>query len=315
MLAIKMIFSPLLIAGMLLAAQTSFARDNPLSCLQNKHALGIPADAPEWAEFDKKITSESPPLSKTGKSLVTLNHQGFDTLDPESMTQSWLVQDLLAYAKIAKQPILEIGGGYGRLTSLLLQQHAQVVYNDMDWRHVIYGRRMMDPVTRQHLKINTAIFPKGTIFPEHQFSAIVLHRVIHLLSPDEIEEGIAKINRWLISGGKIFIAVIPPQHGEYRDKVLPQYDQAWQNGNAWPGYGLKSAELLPDQAYALPDTLHVMDRRPLELVLQKYGFKIEKDGYIDMKKFGNAEKRDGHELYGIIATKIAKPTLPTSKNN
>jgi hypothetical protein len=141
------------------------------------------------------------------------------------------------------------------------------------------------------------------IIKPHSLSGVVLYRVAHFMPPDKFEEGIAKIHRWLVPGGKVFIAVLPPQHGEYRDKVLSQYDANWKKGNVWPGFSFKSQDILPDQAYALPARLHLMDERPLVNVLEKYGFTIEKKDFIDMKKFGKSEQRDGHELYGIVAVK------------
>jgi SAM-dependent methyltransferase len=271
-------------------------------CLQNQHTYGILASSAILDEFDKSL-DQSPPLSKTGKSLQTYNHYGFDVVDTNTIKQSWLIENITNFSKKATNPILDIGGGYGRLSKLMAEQGATVIFNDLDERHVLLGRQIFTIDERSHLYINTFKFPRGMIIPQNSLSGVVLHRVIHFMKPDEVEEGIAKIKRWLVPGGKVFIAVLPPQHGEYRDVVLPQYEKRWQQGDAWPGYGFKSKALLPDQAYALPKVLHVMDRRPLEQVLLKYGFVIEKADYIDMKNFGNSDIRDGHELFGIVAVK------------
>ncbi|MBI2791550.1 MAG: class I SAM-dependent methyltransferase [Gammaproteobacteria bacterium] len=271
-------------------------------CLQNRHTYGVIANAAILDEFDKTL-DKTPPLSKTGKSLVTYNRFGFDVIDANTIKGSWLIENLAHFSKEATHPILDIGGGYGRLSKVMTERGATVIYNDLDERHVLLGRQLFSEEERAHLYLNTFKFPRGMIIPPNSLSGVVLHRVVHFMKPDEVEEGIAKIKRWLVPGGKVYIAVLSPHHGEYRDKVLTAYEKRWQQGEAWPGYGFKSKKLLPDQSYALPKVLHLMDKRPLEKALLKYGFVIEKADYIDMKQFGNKEKRDGHELFGIIAVK------------
>ena len=81
------------------------------------------------------------------------------------------------------------------------------------------------------------------------------------------------------------------------------YDQKWNDGNLWPGSGLKSCEVLPEQAYGLPEFIHVMDERPLKKVLEKFGFEIVESNFISMKRFGSEPDRNGQESYGIIAKK------------
>lgn len=271
-------------------------------CLQNQHKYGIPATSTVLDEIEKTLPTE-PPLSKSGKSLVTINKFGFDVIDDASLQESWLVNDIVQFSKTAKSPMLEIGGGYGRLSKHMLNAGATVIYNDLEPSHLIYGRKNISPSQREHLYLNAFVFPRGMILKPNTLSGVVMYRVAHFMQPDEFEEGIAKIKRWLVPGGKIFIAVLPPQHGEFRDKVLSTYEKRWQEGNLWPGYSFSSLEILPEQAYALPRHLHLMDQRPLESVLKKYGFTVEKTGFIDMKKFGNSEKRTGQELFGIVAKK------------
>ncbi|MBS0286473.1 MAG: class I SAM-dependent methyltransferase [Proteobacteria bacterium] len=271
-------------------------------CKQNQHAFGLLATDPLLDEIEKDLPPE-PPLSHTGKSLVTFNKQGFDVVDAATAQDSFLIQSISDFSKHATHPILEIGGGYGRLSQIMLAQGATVIENDLDMRHLIYGRKLIAPELRDHLYLNAHRFPRAVILKPNSLSGVVLHRVIHLMTPDEIEEGFAKINKWLVPGGKIFIAVLPPQHIKYRDKVLATYEQRWQQGQAWPGAGFNSKMLLPEQAYALPKTLHVMDERPLKLALEKYGFKVEKYGFIPMKKFHGTKEDAGKELFGLVAVK------------
>lgn len=292
----------LLFVGFLVEAHASSGFK--LNCLQNQHPFGVIATSPSLEQFEQDANDE-PPRSKTGKSLVTYNRLGFDVVDDAGAQNSWLVQEIIQYSENSTQPILDIGGGYGYLSKLMLENGATVIYNDLDRRHLMYGRSKIDNENRKHLYLNTHTFPRGMILPKNSLSGVILHRVLHFMTSDEIEEGLAKINGWLVPNGKIFIAVLPPQHGEYREKVLEIFDERWDSGDSWPGMGFRSKDILPLQAYALPAMLHVMDERPLKRALEKYGFVVERLGYIDMKKYGQTDKRQGQELFGIVARKDA----------
>ena len=262
----------------------------------------VRADDPfldSW-EIDAPI---EPPLSKTGKAYITLNQQGFDVLDNTTIEESWLIQDLLAFGKTAKLPLLDVGGAYGGITRRLLEQGATVYYNDIEGKHLKIGVKKVSDEMRTRLYLNTQSFPDEMNFEPATLAAVVLHRVLHNIETDKTETGIMKPAEWLEPGGKIFIAVLAPQHISYRDKFLDLYEQRWNTGDPWPGRQLKASEALPDQAYCLPEFLNVMDERPLNLVLEKYGFMIEKADFISMKRFGIEEKRDGKELFGIIGVK------------
>jgi SAM-dependent methyltransferase len=300
----SLIKSHLLAFCILIFATASFANNQRgFECAQNHHPFGLIATSPILDEMEETLP-EMPPVSRSGKSLVTFNKQGFDVLDAKTAQDSFLIQSIIEFSKTAKHPILEIGGGYGRVCKIIREQGATVIENDLDIRHLVYGRKEVSADLRSHLYLNTHRFPKKVILKPNSLSAVVMHRVIHMMTPDEIEEGFAKINRWLVPGGKVFIAVLPPQHREYKDQVLALYNKRWQEGHAWPGYGFKSKTLLPEQAYALPAMLHIMDERPLIKALEKYGFKIEKYGFIEMKKFHPQGEQQGQELFGLIAQKV-----------
>ncbi len=275
---------------------------NSFKCAQNQHRFGIIATSPILDEMEQTL-EPTPVLSKSGKSFVTLNRFGFDVMDDTTIKNSWLIQEIAKTSKTADHPMLDIGGGYGRLTKVMLNSGATVIYNDLEPKHLIYGRQLAQADERQRLYLNSHSFPRAMILEPNSLTGVVLYRVAHFMKPDEFEEGIAKIKRWLVPGGKVFIAVLPPQHSEYQDRVLPVYNKRWEKGNPWPGYNFKSHDILPSQAYALPKQLHLMDERPLIHVLTKYGFTIEKHGFIDMKRFGANENRTGQELFGIIAIK------------
>lgn len=292
-----------LIPLIVLFTSISYATQTEFNQQQSLHPFGILATSAFLDELEKTLPG-SPPVSRTGKSLVTFNNQGFDVLDANTAQDSFLIQAILKFSKTAKLPILEIGGGYGRLSKLMLEEGATVIENDLDYRHLVYGRKLVSKSLRERLYLNTYKFPQDMTFKANSLSGVVMHRVLHMMPPSEIDEGLAKVNLWLIPGGKVFIAVLPPQHIDFKDKVLSIYEQRWNEGHPWPGSGFKSADLLPKQSYALPETLHVMDERPLKKALEKHGFKIQEYRFISMKKFHDNAAQDSQELFGLIAVKL-----------
>lgn len=284
----------------LLLAQLTWASD---SIDKNDDKFGVLASSVSLDSLPK----DQPPLSNTGKSLVTLNKFGFDVLDEQTLAENWLVKEILETAKKPNALILDVGGGYGRLTSSItkINPTARVIYNDRKKEHLYYGIKEMSPFQKERVYLNTKVCPEEMDFTGENFlDAAAYIRVFHFMKPSEIEQAIEKTSRWLKPGGKIFIMVLSPQHGEYRDKVLEEYERRWEQGDLWPGYFHKSKDILPDQSKHLPEWLHVMDGRPLERILEEKGYTITKRGFVEtMKKFGNTEKRSGQEAYGLIAMK------------
>lgn len=267
-------------------------------------SYGVSALEPKLLELSRQYNL-SPRLADSGKSSVTLNKTGYDVLTKEIMQENWVIKDFLSFATKAKSPILDVGAGYGGITSSALEKGASVIYNDIDVRHLLVGyRKIKDKHTHglEKLYLNERSFPQETTFPNQSLSAVMLHRIIHFLLPDEIEKGFDDIRDWLEPGGRIYIVVMAPQHIGFRDWFLPIYNKRWSDGVLWPGNGLDVERALPDQAMNLPKNLHVMDERPLVLSLKKRDFIIEKVGFVSMKKLGIESNRDGREAFGVIAS-------------
>ncbi|AIL65782.1 hypothetical protein NOVO_07195 [Rickettsiales bacterium Ac37b] len=292
----------------LIDKNVAFAQNNKSHLIQETFKqlpvtdFGVKADLPEVKYLSSLIPE--PKISKTGKSLLTVNKTGFDVLNNSESQDNWIIRDFLSFCTKLKKPILDIGAGYGYISKKALSLNLKVIANDSAVEHLLYLRKSIDdkPEYLHNLYLNYAEFPFYTDFPTRSLSAVVLYRVLHFLSPIQIETGLEKIVKWLEPGGKIFIVVMSPTHIQFRDWFLPVYEKNWISGKTWPGEYLEVAKALPDQEYNLPQYLHVMDERPLKRILEKLGFHIEKSDYISMKHLGNKNSvRDGQEAIGIIA--------------
>ncbi len=246
-----------------------------------------------------------PSLSSTGKSFLTVNRMGFDVLNHPQF-KNWLLEDYEHFIDNKNLMVLDIGCGYGNLSLEPLEKGCTVIANDIAPEHLIQVRRKAHEkgLDLENLYLNNRSFPDQTSFKNNSLDAVVLHRVLTFLSPEQIQEGVEKIKEWLKPGGKIFIVTMAPQNKSFSEWFLPLYEEKWANGDKWPGVNMSVARGLPDQAYNLPEYLHIMDERPLRLVLEQQGFKIEKANFINMKQFGKPEdNRDGREAIGMIAIK------------
>lgn len=260
--------------------------------------IGIRADSRILDQFKEII---HPPLSKPGKSFVTLNKMGFDTI---SVSSNWVTEEFIeTCAKYPEEGVLDAGAGYGSLSRLALSKGAYVISNDIDLRHLLYCRKkVINPDELSRLFLNTNVFPYLDI-PEGLLRAVILHRVIHFMSGEEIDIGLEKVRSWLKKGGKIFIVAISSEHIAYRDQFLPGFEKRKKEGDLWPGMYLDVPKLFTSQAYALPDKLHPMDQEILKKSLERHGFEVERVGFVSMQGFSTELNRDGKEAIGIIGVK------------
>ncbi len=290
--ALLVLFS--IISGFVLeGGQPCNASDSVLSC----KALVL-RNTPASAEHLDSYPVPSEQLSVTKKSLKTLNQMGFDTV---AVSDNWVISAIMEFCQ--KNPggqILDVGAGYGSISRMALDRGMRVISNDISAGQLLFSRHKVALNDREKLFLNNQRFPELDI-PPASIDAIVLHRVIHFLSGDEIERSLVKMKSWLKPGGKIFIVVMTPHHKGFSDWFLPEYKRRHQEGSKWPGEHLEVARALPAQAYGLPKELHVMEAEVLTKALQNHGYKVEKSDYISMARFGVETNRDGREALGVIA--------------
>lgn len=277
-----------------------------LKRLNGYHEGSIAGDCRALIEFAETY-HKTPTKSHTGKTLLTFNTMGFDVLDADFVAHNWVIQDALAHCGEHKR-LLDIGGGYGAITKEALSKDTTVVYNDICDDHLMVGYKNLKPQYRQKVTLNNQPAQALTL-PKGSFDAIVAHRVLHFMPPEEVEAALTKFSELLKPNGRLYIVTLSPTHMVFKDKVLADYDQKWKTGKDWPGCDYNSQDLLPNQAYVLPEKLHVMDGRPLERALKKNGFEIFKSDYLSTKHLGNEPNRDGREQYGVIAIKKPQAKL------
>jgi len=210
-----------------------------------------------------------PQADQNGK-VPTLNQYGYMMGESDPISESFV-----SFSEQAKKPCLDIGAAYGSITLQALEKKATVIANDVDLRHLCVLRHLIPKKYWDRLYLKEGRFPGDLSFIEGSLSAVLLRRIIHFLSPDDIETGLKNIHSWLVDGGRVFIVVVSPYHTYFR-KYLKIYEQKWREGNLWPGVINNFKNYVPDQSEYVPDYIHVMDDRPLKMALEKIGFTVEK---------------------------------------
>jgi predicted SAM-dependent methyltransferase len=238
------------------------------------------------------------PVSEEDGKIPTLNKNGYMIIDNDDVLQSFI-----EYAAHCKKPVLEIGAAYGNACIKALAKGASVIANDIDERHLLLLREMTPKDQWHQLYLNNNHFPSEIDFTDNSLDAILIRHVMHFLKPDEIELGFNKINKWLCINGHVFIVIMSPHH-HYFNNFAEMYEKCWQEGNRWPGIIPNLKYYIPDQADKVPNFLHVMDHRPLQLVLEKKGFVIEKIILFDYQKHPKPKPIGLPGFCGIIAKKI-----------
>ncbi len=240
-----------------------------------------------------------PPPETDGK-IATLNQTGFMTPD-----QSPYNLQFIEFAKKSQHPVLDVGAAYGLVSLPALEQGATVIANDIDERHLLLLREQTPPDLRGHLILSKRRFPNETEFPDNSLGAILLCRVAHFLTGDEMEHAIQKMKRWLIPGGRIVVVTLSPYHRLLKEKFLPIYLERAREGNPWPGAIENMHEYVPHEADKIPKFVHVMDTNSLGKAFRKYEFTVIEEGLFDYTR-PTAIPNDGKGYYGIIVEKPNK---------
>ncbi len=255
----------------------------------NSQACGKPANT---INIDLQSISE-PRLSESKKAFVTDNKFGFDVVQAEL---NWVSESFLNAIK-PDMVVMDVGAGYGALTRHALNKGAIVISNEISENQQLYTLKHITPEQKAKLYLNQQDIRKVSL-PNNSIDLLIMHRVLHFFKGKDIENILTKTYEWLKPGGKIYVVMMSKDHIAFRDKI--KYD----TNKKWPGEDLVIIkDHLPEQAYALPPTLHVVSIETLEQALKAAGFKVTKTDFVSMKKFGSESNRDGKEAVGLIAEK------------
>jgi SAM-dependent methyltransferase len=259
----------------------------PISLL--KGAIFKGAD-PSFPTF----TGKKPEQDKKNR-VPTLNSQGFMRSNLDDITQSFIF-----FSTQKGRLSLDIGCAFGFVAQQVLKNGGEIIANDVDIRHLAYLKKLTPKPLQKKLSLLWGRFPQDLKIKDNSLDAVYIGRVLHFLTPNEIETGFFLLSGWLKPGGRIFIVTMSPYHSS-----LPGFEREYlkklQLGESWPGQIKNMRERLKKDRKNIPDYVHLMDQHPFETLSKKYGFRIIQHHLFDYEK--KDPSRSGKEYLGIILEK------------
>jgi SAM-dependent methyltransferase len=223
--------------------------------------------------------------------FATLNKMGWIINGLDEISSKFL-DDLTPESKV-----LEIGAGFGFVSQKALEKGATVYVNDLDKRHLEIFKASVPEKHNAQVILAPGKFPNTFKIKAGSLDAILAQRVLHFLSPEEMDKGLKIMYDLLKDGGKVYVTIDSP-YSKTWESFIPEYEMRKSGEERYPGLfkikGVKTAQNLMD--------LDVAVKR-----FKEAGFTIEDELYLNnSSKFFNEIRLDGREAVGIIAYKKAK---------
>ena len=257
-------------------------------------------------EVDPLVDLKSAMPVDTKGIVPTLNRTGImlETLTPCS-------QSFAEYAGQCEGEVLDIGCAYGVATVAALEQGARVLAMDMAQPHLDILAERIRKEAKHRLVTQKGLLP-DIDFEEERFGAIHASRVIHFLTPEDVQKSLQKMYRWLQPGGKLFLVSDSPYVGYWASKAS-EYEARKAAGDLWPGYIDDVSKYFNKKDIdGAPSIINPLDPDIFSRECIAVGFDIEKVEFfeapgIDLEIIG--AKKTGREHAGIVAVKpTAKPS-------
>lgn len=219
------------------------------------------------------------------------------------------------FVNFAAQPnkkVLEIGAGYGLACTEALKLGAKsYTANDLDARHLnILAKNVaaLDKKYLSYIHLISGSFPHDLKIKENYYDAILIARVLHFMTPEELTETLQASYKMLKPNGKVYAVMLSPYVKGYA-AFIPEFEKRIQNQEPNPGY----IENLLDfsDATVIPKTdiketeqrFFFFDKRTAKSYFEKNGFVIEKNLEMPLAYPSKIWQLDGRENIGIIGKK------------
>ena len=217
--------------------------------------------------------------------------------------------------------IMEIGGCYGDVMLHALKQSTttQYVLSDLDRRHLfIAAKKLAEKIQKNWLKpdsVNQVHFVEADITNvDHvknfdQYEAILVARVLHFCTPEQLELTVKHLFLLLKPGGRVFVIAITPYVKRFQ-KFIPEYERRVKAGEKYPGF-VKSLRDYVDADVTTPAQIKNLHGEPflfldvgtLREVFVHNGFNILECHTIPLNYQSISWSYDGQENVILIAQK------------
>lgn len=265
---------------------------------------------------EKSTSSVTMPAEeeKTGQFLKTHNPSGgFTTTPCDPVSQKFIEYASEVAGK--EGTVLEIGAAFGAASLQALANGAKVFCNDIDPSNLAVVRnRHLKAVGTQEASVtgddSKLVLVPGSFpdelagLPKNFFDAILICRVLHFFTGDQIEKSLDQLSVHLKPGGKLFVVCETPYLKNWQ-RFIPEFEKRVSEGMKWPGEITNPAEYESSgRAASLPKFVHWITKEVLEKSLTQAKMGVEHLSYIDRcGQFPKDLLLDGRESIGAVAAK------------
>jgi len=239
--------------------------------------------------------------------VQTLNKKGAMSPSLDTISQAFVT-----FAATPGVRVLEIGAGYGLACLEALKLGAKhYAANDMDERHLkILAREVkeINPAYLSNVKLISGEFPTAVQPPSQSYDAILIARVLHFMTPDQIKATLMEAHRTLKPGGRIYAVMLTPYVKGYAS-FIPEFERRVQAKHPFPGYvdnlfDYADATIIPANALRNTDKPFLFfDTRSARSCFEEAGFIVEKAVEMPLAYKSKIWQLDGRENVGVIARK------------
>jgi len=247
---------------------------------------------------------------KIGDITLTLNKMGAMANFSDEITESFLNQP-----NFLNGTHLEVGSAYGNIAIKALQKGCKkYIANDIDLRHLkILAKRTkeIDPNLLKSLELIHGKYPNEVKIKENTIDSILISRVLHYLSPDDIIKTANIFSKILKPNGKIYVICVTPYNKAY-SQFVPIFESNKKNRIKYYGYTEKRNEHLNETLFVehnlsnlrsdLQPVFHFFDLDSFAEYFNDKGLRIERTIYLPYQK-DSIFALDGREGVGAIITK------------
>jgi SAM-dependent methyltransferase len=246
-----------------------------------------------------------PEAESNGLFIKTLNMQGYMTTQLDDFSKKFI--QLCNERKQERLKVLEIGAAYGVVSLAAIQTGAYVFANDLSPEHlqIIHSQAENLANKNQADKLITlpGRFPEELEFEDNFFDAVLICRVLHFFTGEQIKLALGAIKKWLKPGGKIFIVVETPFLSNWKT-FTPVFLERKTNGAEFPGELYNPKDFEKNRSNAIPNFIHFMDDDVLKKLLSSVGFEVADVAFINRAgQFPEDIILDGRESVGAIGIK------------
>ena len=231
-------------------------------------------------------------------SLVTTNRMGRTTTVLNEINERFV-----EFSATATKPVLDVGCAFGVAALAAVARGAVVIANDTDPAHLAAVEAAVPSERRLDLSTALGHFPADLDFEEGSVAAVHASNVLNFLRGEDIEIGAAKLARWLMQGGKVFVIGGTPFANNVKG-FIPIYNARRRAGARWPGECDGVSAYSEDPTISeLPHVIHLLDDVVLRRAFEEAGLHVEEARMFHRRNTPEYLRYDGRENVYLLATK------------